>query len=45
VEEGAAGWYGGMGAHLLRVVPNACIMFLTYELFIRYFALETKEME
>lgn len=31
VEEGLRGLYGGMCAHLLRVVPNAGIMFLTYE--------------
>jgi len=31
VEEGVRGMYGGMGAHLIRVVPNAAILFLTYE--------------
>lgn len=36
--EGIAGLYGGMAAHLMRVVPNACLMFLTYELFVRYYA-------
>jgi solute carrier family 25 protein 33/36 len=30
-EEGIRGLYGGMGPHLMRVVPNAAIMFLTYE--------------
>ncbi|KAL9621713.1 MAG: hypothetical protein Q9160_003831 [Pyrenula sp. 1 TL-2023] len=30
-EEGMAGLYGGMTPHLLRVVPSAGIMFLTYE--------------
>ncbi|KAF2073951.1 hypothetical protein CYY_004738 [Polysphondylium violaceum] len=30
-EEGLRGLYGGMGPHILRVVPNSCIMFLTYE--------------
>jgi len=35
-EEGVAGLYGGMSAHLLRVVPNAAIMFWTYELVVRY---------
>ncbi|PRP82230.1 hypothetical protein PROFUN_06242 [Planoprotostelium fungivorum] len=34
-EEGLAGLYGGMGVHLLRVVPNAAIMFLTYETILR----------
>ncbi|ORY29923.1 mitochondrial carrier [Rhizoclosmatium globosum] len=30
-EEGMGGLYGGMTAHLLRVVPNACILFGTVE--------------
>jgi solute carrier family 25 protein 33/36 len=30
-EEGYKGLYKGMGAHMIRVVPNAAIMFLTYE--------------
>jgi len=30
-EEGWKALYGGMGAHLVRVVPNAAIIFLTYE--------------
>lgn len=37
-EEGARGLYGGMGAHLIRVVPNAAIMFLTYELVVEAFS-------
>lgn len=31
-EEGRNGLYAGMGMHLLKVVPNSAIMFLTYEL-------------
>lgn len=31
-DEGAAALYGGLSAHLLRVVPNAAIMFSVYEL-------------
>ncbi|KAJ3122252.1 hypothetical protein HK098_002991 [Nowakowskiella sp. JEL0407] len=31
-EEGMAALYGGMTAHLLRTVPNAAIMFFSYEL-------------
>jgi len=31
-EEGRKGLYAGMGMHLLKVVPNSAIMFLTYEL-------------
>jgi len=30
-EEGAKGLYSGMGVHLLKVVPNSALMFLTYE--------------
>ena len=35
VEEGIHGLYGGMGAHLLRVVPNTAIVFFTYEAVVR----------
>jgi len=31
-EEGVRALYGGLSAHLIRVVPNAAILFLTYEL-------------
>lgn len=31
-EEGVAALYGGLSAHLLRVVPNAIVMFSIYEL-------------
>ena len=31
-EEGVRGLYGGMGLHLLRSVPNAAVMFVTFEL-------------
>lgn len=37
-EEGIKGLYAGMSAHLLRVVPNAAILFLTYELTLAYFS-------
>jgi solute carrier family 25 protein 33/36 len=30
-EEGVIALYGGMTAHLLRVVPNAAILFIVYE--------------
>lgn len=30
-EEGVRGFYGGMTAHLMRVVPNSAIMFFCYE--------------
>ncbi|KAJ3090101.1 hypothetical protein HK102_004659 [Quaeritorhiza haematococci] len=33
-EEGMGAFYGGMAAHLMRVVPNAAIMFLCYELIV-----------
>ena len=32
--EGTRGLYGGMGAHLMRTVPNAAILFLTYEMMV-----------
>lgn len=35
-EEGRRGLYGGMGMHLLRSVPNAAIMFLSFELVSAY---------
>jgi solute carrier family 25 protein 33/36 len=34
-EEGIRGLYGGMAAHLIRVVPNAAIMFMTYETVVK----------
>lgn len=37
-EEGVAGLYGGLGPHLLKVVPNAAIMFLTYEFVVSMLA-------
>ncbi|BFZ64586.1 Pyrimidine nucleotide transporter, mitochondrial [Saitoella coloradoensis] len=33
-EEGVAALYGGLTAHMMRVVPNAAIMFGSYELFL-----------
>lgn len=35
-EEGMAGLYGGLTAHMLRVVPNAAIMFGTYEFVLKF---------
>ncbi|KAI8608696.1 mitochondrial carrier domain-containing protein [Chytriomyces sp. MP71] len=35
-EEGLPGLYGGMTAHLLRVVPNACILFGTVEFILAF---------
>ncbi|KAH8551191.1 mitochondrial carrier domain-containing protein [Umbelopsis sp. PMI_123] len=37
-EEGAGALYGGMTAHLMRVVPNAAIMFFCYEAIVYHFA-------
>ena len=34
-EEGWKALYSGMGAHLVRVVPNAAIIFLTYETVVK----------
>lgn len=36
-EEGIAALYGGMTAHLMRVVPNAAIMFFCYEAILHRF--------
>ncbi len=30
-EEGARSLYGGLSAHLLRVIPNAAVMFFIYD--------------
>ena len=43
-EEGWRAFYGGMSAHLLRVVPNAVTMFYVYEAGIRLFANETNHV-
>lgn len=37
-EEGFRGFYGGMTAHLLRVVPNSAIMFFCYEFLLHAYA-------
>lgn len=37
-EEGLAGFYGGMTAHLMRVVPNSAIMFFCYEFLIHAYS-------
>ena len=34
--EGIGGLYTGIHVSLLRVVPNCCVTFLTYELILRY---------
>jgi Mitochondrial carrier protein len=36
-EEGLAAFYGGMTAHLMRVVPNSAIMLFCYEIFVYQF--------
>lgn len=35
-EEGRQGLYAGMGTHLARVVPNAALMFFTYETVVKW---------
>jgi len=35
-EEGARSLYGGLSAHLMRVVPNAAVMFWVYEGILRW---------
>ncbi|KAH9939115.1 mitochondrial carrier [Epithele typhae] len=34
-EEGVASLYGGLSAHLMRVIPNAAVMFFIYEAVLR----------
>ena len=34
--EGMAGFYAGLPITLIRVLPNTCITFMTYELFLRW---------
>lgn len=34
-EEGAKSLYGGLSAHLMRVIPNAAVMFFVYESIMR----------
>lgn len=34
--EGVGGLYTGIHVSLLRVVPNCCITFMSYELILRY---------
>ncbi|SAM02724.1 hypothetical protein [Absidia glauca] len=40
-EEGMVALYGGMSAHLMRVVPNAAIMFFCYEAILHNFTTTT----
>ncbi|KAJ2550052.1 Pyrimidine nucleotide transporter, mitochondrial [Coemansia sp. RSA 1933] len=42
-EEGPRGFYGGLTPHLLRTVPNAAIMFLSYELVLHWFGTTSKK--
>lgn len=35
-EEGVVAFYGGMTAHIMRVVPNAALLFISYELIVHY---------
>jgi solute carrier family 25 protein 33/36 len=35
-EEGARALYGGLSAHLMRVIPNAAVMFCIYEGVLRW---------
>jgi solute carrier family 25 protein 33/36 len=41
-EEGAAALYGGMTAHMMRVVPNSAIMFFCYELITHFYLIRAK---
>lgn len=37
-EEGVGALYGGLTAHMMRVVPNAAIMFFCYEAILHHFS-------
>nr|CAG8446716.1 14563_t:CDS:2 [Entrophospora candida] len=41
-EEGFKAFYGGMSAHMMRVVPNAAIMFFCYESILSYSGVNQK---
>ena len=34
--EGIIGFYNGLGVTLVRVIPNCCVTFLSYELILRH---------
>lgn len=42
-EEGRRGLYAGMGTHLARVVPNAALMFYTFEVVVKWIEKRQKE--
>ena len=35
-EEGIRAFYGGLSAHLMRVIPNAAVMYSIYEAALRW---------
>lgn len=43
-EEGRRGLYAGMGTHLARVVPNAALMFFTYEVVVKWIEKRQSQM-
>ena len=40
-EEGLAAFYNGLSPHILRTVPNACVMYMVYEATMRFAAVPT----
>eukprot|EP01102_Stenamoeba_stenopodia_P018136 TRINITY_DN6614_c0_g1_i1.p1 TRINITY_DN6614_c0_g1~~TRINITY_DN6614_c0_g1_i1.p1 ORF type:complete len:309 (+),score=49.82 TRINITY_DN6614_c0_g1_i1:330-1256(+) len=42
-EEGLKGMYGGLASHLLRVVPNAAILFVSMETFLNVYKFLTSD--
>jgi solute carrier family 25 folate transporter 32 len=42
-QEGMVGFYAGLPVSLIRVIPNTCITFLTYELILRYARTKIRE--
>jgi solute carrier family 25 folate transporter 32 len=42
-QEGMVGFYAGLPVSMIRVIPNTCITFLTYELILRYARTKIRE--
>jgi solute carrier family 25 folate transporter 32 len=43
--EGVLGFYAGLPVSLIRVIPNTCMTFLTYELFLRWTRKKMEEQQ
>jgi solute carrier family 25 folate transporter 32 len=43
LQEGMSGFYAGLPVSMIRVIPNTCITFLTYEMILRYARTKIRE--